>query len=400
MGWQVPDGRKKVNEMRGKRLNVGIVGLGAVAQAVYLPLLQRRHDLFRIAAVTDLAPEVATAVASRYGLEERLIFPDSERMLEDAKLDAVILLNSGSHASTIMEAALAGCAVLCEKPLAYTHGETREVSQALAQGSSPFQLGYMKLYDPAYRRLAASDLPGELRSVDVTVLHPSAQSQLAHANLIATKGLPAARAEELRAATLGLCHAALGDAAPDEICRLYTDVIMGSIVHDLSLIRPVAGNPVAIQFADMWPRGVFPPSLRVVGLLPEDVRFTISWHYLPDYPAYREEVSFHCSRGSASLVFPAPYLLNAPTTYNAVSLDGTAETVLAARSTVEAFEAQLAAFHALVTEGVAPAAGVPEADADITTCQMIAARLMEGSGIAIGGEAAHVSPAGIATLPA
>ena len=35
------------------------------------------------------------------------------------------------------------------------------------------------------------------------------------------------------------------------------------------------------------------------------------WHYLPDYPAYRETVTVHHDRGTLQVAFPSPYLLNA-----------------------------------------------------------------------------------------
>ncbi|MBA2373413.1 MAG: gfo/Idh/MocA family oxidoreductase, partial [Chloroflexi bacterium] len=37
-------------------LRVAVIGLGAVAQAVHLPLLDRLTDRFRVAAIADLSP--------------------------------------------------------------------------------------------------------------------------------------------------------------------------------------------------------------------------------------------------------------------------------------------------------------------------------------------------------
>ena len=51
------------------RIRVAVAGLGAVAQAVHLPLLARRWDLFEVAAVSDLSAGLRDAL--RLTLEER-----------------------------------------------------------------------------------------------------------------------------------------------------------------------------------------------------------------------------------------------------------------------------------------------------------------------------------------
>src|SRR5215212_9969212 len=51
----------------GDRIRVGVAGLGAVAQAVHLPLLARLDDTFEIAALADLAPSLLARIGDRYG---------------------------------------------------------------------------------------------------------------------------------------------------------------------------------------------------------------------------------------------------------------------------------------------------------------------------------------------
>jgi len=51
-----------------RRLRVGVAGLGAVAQAVHLPLLARLPDAFQIAAICDLSPSLLAAIGERYGV--------------------------------------------------------------------------------------------------------------------------------------------------------------------------------------------------------------------------------------------------------------------------------------------------------------------------------------------
>ena len=68
--------------------------------------------------------------------------------------------------------------------------------------------------------------------------------------------------------------------------------------------------------------------------------------------------------------------------------DGDGVRVRTHRSTVEAFEQELLAFHRLVTEGRPPAAGIAEGWADILACRRLVRARAAGRGLALGGEAA------------
>lgn len=48
------------------RVRLGVLGLGAVAQAVHLPIVEPLGDRFQVAAVADLSAGLADAVGERY----------------------------------------------------------------------------------------------------------------------------------------------------------------------------------------------------------------------------------------------------------------------------------------------------------------------------------------------
>jgi len=373
-----------------RRVRLGVVGLGTVAQAVHLPLVTRRRDLFEVAALCDLSAGLAERVADRFGLGHARRHPTVEGLLHDGGVDALLLLTSGSHGAVAAAALGRGLPVLCEKPLAYTLAEADALASLAGTGPPRLQLGYMKLHDPAVRRarheLAAS--LAALRAVEVTVLHPPSTGQLAYAGVVGPgpTGAPAV-VEELEHETARLQERALGPA-PAELRRLYTEVALGSLVHDLAVVRLLAGDPERVEHADAWPPDRWPPSVAVDALLPGGARLTMRWHHLDRYPAYHEELRLYHEEGSVTLTFPSPYLLHAPTVLTVTGRDGDAARICEHRSTVEAFEEQLVAFHRLVTEGTPPAAGVAEGRADILTCQRIVRQLAARRGIELGGEAA------------
>lgn len=362
-----------------------MVGLGAVAQAVHLPLLQKHPERFRIVALCDLSRGTRDRVGARYGVAGERRFADAEELLGAGGLDAVAILTTGSHASLAAAATNAGLAVFCEKPLAYSVAEIDE----LAALDPVLQLGYMKVYDRAVERAAAvlAERPSP-RSIDVTVLHPPSGPQLAHAGLLPPAGdVGAGDVARLAADEAASLEQALGPA-PRWLGEVYSDVLLGSVVHDLAVIRALAGGGLELDDADVWPDESADGSLALSGRLPHGARVSIRWHYLEGYPAYREEVRVHDERGSVELVFPAPYLLHAPTILTVVDADEEAERVTRTRSTVEAFEQQWLAFESLVRNGNPPRAALEEGREDVLVCQSAARVLAARHDVEIGGEAA------------
>jgi predicted dehydrogenase len=373
------------------RIRLAVAGLGAVAQSVHLPLLARRWDLFEVSAVSDLSSGLRDAVGEQYGVPPQARYADVEEMLADADADAAVLLTSGSHGAAALTSLRGGLPVFCEKPLAYTVAEVDELAAAEAGADGPsLLLAYMKERDDAVARLG--DLLAQVdgvRAVEVRVLHPSGASQLAFANLrpvpvdVAPEHL-----ERLRAGDAALLDAALGSGTPERFRQLYATVIVGSMVHDISLLRRLFGGLSDVDDVRVWPDGVFPPSVEVSGALAGGGRVRLAWHYLEDYPAYRETVAVHHARGSLQVTFGTPYLLNAPTELEVVEAAPGGEIRSTYRSRGEAFENELVEFYRMVTEGAAPISGIAEGRADIVTSQLIMARLARRRGVQIGGEAA------------
>ena len=378
----------------GERIRVGVAGLGAVAQAVHLPLLARLGATFKIAALADLSPSLLATIGDRYGVPADARVSSVDALIAQPGLEGIVLLTSGSHGDAALAALDAGLAVLCEKPLATT------IAEADLLASSPNRdrllLGYMKAFDPAVeeaRRVVVekAEALGDLRSIDVLVLHPTSESQLDFARLIPPAAdIDATLLDSLRAAEHSRVEAAIGPAAAADLGRLYGGPLNGSLVHELSVIRSVTGatDPLSIDHVDVWPEAAWPPSIAVVGHLPSGVRVSLGWHFLDRYPAYREEVRFHHPGGSVELTFPAPYRLHQPTILEVETGANETRRRIVFDSIDEAFERELLAFARLIRDEEAPRTGIADGRTDTITCQRIVAALAARRGIAIGGEAA------------
>src|SRR5579862_3953932 len=134
----------------GKRLRVGVIGCGLIAQVMHLHYLRELSDRFEIAAVCDISADVRDACAREYGVPAQF---ERWQDLVAHDLDAVFVLTSGSHAPAAVAAAKAGRHVLVEKPMCFSVAEGREMIAASKAAGKTLMVAYNKRYDPAYRRL-------------------------------------------------------------------------------------------------------------------------------------------------------------------------------------------------------------------------------------------------------
>jgi myo-inositol 2-dehydrogenase/D-chiro-inositol 1-dehydrogenase len=394
--------------MENRPLRLVVVGLGAVAQSVHLPLVVRRPDLFALAGVVDASPGLTETIGRRYGVADSDRGTDLETVLDAVSPDALLISSGGSHRVAAIAGLRRGLAVLCEKPLAFTHAELDAVAAALPSSGERLMVGYMKQYDPAVERareiLADVD---DIRTVDIEVLHPTGYSQLEFAHIVAASDVPQTVSAGFRGEDDRLRREALGEA-DDPLWRLYSGTLLSSLTHDLSILRYLTGPPATVEQVDVWRRasatqvhatgrdtsalGDQPPSIRVSGRLGDQSRYLLNWHYLHDYPAYRETVRVIWGAGCLELEFPSPYLLHAPTVLTLHRSAGDDTERVEFRSTAEAFERQLEAFADMARNGTPPRTGFAGAADDVRVCQEIVRRHLSAAGIPPGGELALLPP--------
>src|SRR5579884_2820653 len=103
--------------MEQRRLTIGVVGCGAIAQTQHLPNLVERPDLWQVSALCDVSPGVVQAVGDRFGVPGR--YTDYEEFLA-SDVEAVILCLADPKTAAILAAARAGKHLLIEKPMCWT----------------------------------------------------------------------------------------------------------------------------------------------------------------------------------------------------------------------------------------------------------------------------------------
>ncbi len=97
-------------------LKFGVLGLGAIAQTAYLPVMAKMRGV-QLAALCDNDAAKARSLAQRFNVRDTCT--DIDELLEIPELDAIIITTPNHlHEVHVLSALRAGLHVLCERPLA------------------------------------------------------------------------------------------------------------------------------------------------------------------------------------------------------------------------------------------------------------------------------------------
>jgi myo-inositol 2-dehydrogenase/D-chiro-inositol 1-dehydrogenase len=136
--------------MRIAQLGAGRIG---AMHAELLAGLLDHDDL----VIADAAPERAIEVADRLGIASASI----EQAIAGANA-MVIAASSTAHAELIRAGLSRGLPIFCEKPLATGLDATRQLVEEIEAAGVPFQLGFQRRFDAAYREARRLVVSGEL----------------------------------------------------------------------------------------------------------------------------------------------------------------------------------------------------------------------------------------------
>lgn len=159
-------------------LRVGVLGLGFGA-AVHVPALSDLPDVTLVGLGGRDLVKTTTAVA-RLGLEAHLAVKGIDELL-DRRPDAVMLAVPPDQSEQLaLKAIAAGCAVLCEKPLASTAAAARHMADVATRAGVLTGVNFQFAELPAFQQLAAATKDqriGAVRHVNVTWLVQSYAQQ-------------------------------------------------------------------------------------------------------------------------------------------------------------------------------------------------------------------------------
>jgi predicted dehydrogenase len=160
--------RVEAGDRGSKRvLRYAVVGLGYISQIATLPGFRNARRNSRLTALVSGDEKKLKLLGRRYGIDNLFHYEDYDQLLESGEIDAVyIALPNSMHCEYTVRAANAGIHVLCEKPLADTPEQCREMIEACERNRVKLMTAYRLHFERAnleVTEIAHSGKLGELR---------------------------------------------------------------------------------------------------------------------------------------------------------------------------------------------------------------------------------------------
>jgi predicted dehydrogenase len=159
--------RRKVSVAAAKSIGFAVVGLGSIARDAVLPAFAHSKHAALVAVVSG-DKRKANRFAKNFHASHAYSYEEFHRCLNDPSVDAVYIATPpGEHEKYVVAAARAGKHVLCEKPLAATVRQARNMVNTCHRNHVLFMTAYRKYFEPSSLLLKKMIKTGELGRIDV-----------------------------------------------------------------------------------------------------------------------------------------------------------------------------------------------------------------------------------------
>lgn len=143
---------------------IGVIGAGTYGTHV-LDVLCRTSPMsdFEVAAISDINPVTLNNAIIKYNTRG---YPDYKQMIEKEDLDAVAIVTPDYlHRDIAVYSAEKGLHVLCQKPVATSEKEGRQMIEAAKRNDVMLYVDFHKRFDPAHMGLKNSIAEGKLGEI-------------------------------------------------------------------------------------------------------------------------------------------------------------------------------------------------------------------------------------------
>lgn len=134
------------------RVRIGMIGAGIIGgthSAVLQQISRAMPERVELVAVADPDADRRDLFRTLYGYQAA--FADARALLEGADIDTVfVCVPTHLHAEIVCEAARRGLHIFCEKPLAMSYAQGREMLAAVERAGVKVQIGLVLRYSPVY----------------------------------------------------------------------------------------------------------------------------------------------------------------------------------------------------------------------------------------------------------
>ena len=282
------------------RVKMGIVGCGAIAQVHHMPNLFELQDLFEVTAVCDVSAGAANYVADYYHVPHR--FTDYRDLLA-SEVDAVLLCQSDPKTQAAIATFEAGKHLFIEKPMCFSLQETDAIIAAKNKAGTVGQVGYMKVYDPAFeyakQEVASMD---DIQFMQVNHLHPDNSLHTGQFHVEKFDDIPADAFPKLQEARKASRHEAIGDVPP-HVERAFF-MMSGSMIHDIYGMRMMLGQPTSVVNVEIWREG---RAITITFAYENGARCVASWVDLSHLWDFRETLEVYGDSKRVLIGYPTGF---------------------------------------------------------------------------------------------
>jgi predicted dehydrogenase len=357
-----------------RRIKVGIVGCGEVAQIMHWPSLYQLVDQFEVTALCDVSPLILEKLGKLWNV--RTLTTNHRELVTRNDVDAILVANPNAfHAEVTLDAIAAGKHVLVEKPMCVTRREADQIVGAQKNGNVVVQVGYMRRYAPAFlegcqevktikeiKFARVRDFLG----LNSLIVNPTSR-------VVRDEQLPDSVKNDSKLRDETLMDEALG-GNPSPVLRRAYATMLGLSSHDLSAMRELLGMPNKVLFAAQRGGGLYLAATFDYG--PYICQFETGIDGIPRFDAHLE---VYGNEKVVRIQYDTPYVRNLPIRLFITEDNGRGGVTNVVSHPVwgDPFVAEWKTFYENVTENKAPKTGPADFAQDLELFAEMA-RLMRG----------------------
>lgn len=148
-----------------KKLKVGIIGCGGIANGKHMPSLAKIENV-EMVAFCDIVKDKAEQAVKDFGTKDAKVYTDYKELLKDKSIDVIhVCTPNKSHGFITVDSLESGKHVMCEKPMAKTAEDARKMLETAKRTGKKLTIGYQNRYrsDSTYLKRACDN--GELGEI-------------------------------------------------------------------------------------------------------------------------------------------------------------------------------------------------------------------------------------------
>jgi predicted dehydrogenase len=329
-----------------KKIRVGVVGLGQIAQIAHLPYLRELLG-FEIGAVCEISEKVLTAIGDQYHIKERYL--DYHDLVKQKDLDAV-LITSHEHADISVAAMNEGKHVFVEKPMAFNLEQADKMVEAAKKNKVKLMVAYMKRYDPGYEY--ALPLFKSMKDIHLIRVHNFAGAFYMNTeiyDLFNPSDVLPDKSKSMQEKQRADIIAAIGKERAD-LVDAYS-MLLYLCTHDAIVLHEAFGSPTDILHVDILKKRFVIAELAYG----ENTRCIWETGLVTDRPDWDEQITAYSGERTVEVRFPFPYIKNLPTIVEVRELEGKVNVVKTVEASFdEAFKREWRHFYECVTQNKEP----------------------------------------------